>query len=149
MRFQLLVIAVAGFLIAADAPKEDAKKETDRWQGNWVATAVESAGNAFTDEQAKSMKFAVKGNKYTYTIGEDYHEVGNFKVDAAKKPKTVDVTIIEGTDKGEAQLGIYELDKDTLKICFAKPGKDKTRPKDFTTNADNEQLLITFKREKS
>src|SRR5436190_22148930 len=114
MRFHWLIAAVAGLLIAADAPegKEEPKKEIDLIQGNWVATAVESSGNPFTDEQAKAMKFAVKGAKYSYTIGEDYKEEGTLKIDPAKKPKTVDATIIEGSDKGEIQLGIYQLDKD-------------------------------------
>ena len=46
------------------------------------------------------------------------------KLDAAKKPKTVDVTITKGRDKGKKQYGLYQVDADTLKFCFAAPEKE-------------------------
>jgi uncharacterized protein (TIGR03067 family) len=149
MRLTWLALSVIGLLIAADSPRGDAKKDLDRIQGSWVAASGESKGNAIPDEQVKGTKFVLKGDKYSYTVGDTYQEEGTLKVDPTKKPKTIDVTIAEGDDKGETQLGIYELDKDTLKLCFAPPGKDKTRPKDFSTNAGNQQLLLALTREKS
>ena len=149
MRLTWLALGVTGLLIAADSPKGDAKKDLDRMQGSWVAASGESKGNAIPDEQVKGTKFVLKGDKYSYTVGDVYQEEGTVKIDATKTPKTIDVTIMEGEDKGETQRGIYALDKDTLKLCFAPPGKDKTRPKDFSTNAGNEQLLLVLSREKS
>jgi uncharacterized protein (TIGR03067 family) len=149
MGIQCLIVVMSSLSVAADAPKDDAKKDLDHLQGNWVATSAESAGQAMPDETVKSMKFTIKGNKYTYTMGDSYKEEGTLKLDPTKKPKTATITITEGNDKGETQLGIYQLDRDTLKFCFARPGKDKERPKEFSTNADNEQLVLVFKREKS
>jgi len=71
---------------------------------------------------------------------------GAFKVDATKKPKTMDMTPSEGRYKDKTLLGIYELDGDTLKICFAEPGKD--RPTDFTSKAGSGVVLAIHKREK-
>lgn len=116
-------------------------------QGSWVVASGESGGNALPDEQAKAARFVIKGDKYVYTIP-DYREEGTLKADSSKKPKAIDVKIVEGQDQGETQLGIYDLSKDTLKLCFA-PGKDNKRPKDFSTNAENDQLLLVLKREKS
>jgi uncharacterized protein (TIGR03067 family) len=149
MRLAWLALGVTGLLIAAESPKGDAQKDLDRMQGSWVATSGEAKGNALPDEQVKQTKFVLKGDKYSYTIGDAYQEEGTLKIDPTKKPKTIDVTIVEGDDKGEVQLGIYEMDKDTLKLCFAPPGKDKARPKDFSTNAGNQQLLLVLTREKS
>ena len=47
----------------------------------------------------------------------------------SKKPKTIDYDVIDGPTKGKKQLGIYELEGDTVKFCFAKP--DSERPTDF------------------
>jgi uncharacterized protein (TIGR03067 family) len=149
MRLTWLALGVAGLLIAADSPKADAKKDLDRIQGSWVGASGESSGNALPDEQVKGTKFVLKGDKYSYTVADTYQEEGTLKIDPTKKSKTIDVTIVEGDDKGETQLGIYELHGDTLRLCFARPGKDNARPKDFSTNAGNQQLLLVLTREKS
>ena len=51
------------------------------------------------------------------------------ELDATKTPKTIDYAMTEGITKGKQQLGIYELNGDTFKSCFAKPGAE--RPGDF------------------
>jgi uncharacterized protein (TIGR03067 family) len=149
MRVTWLALGVTGLLIAADNPVGDAKKDMERMQGSWEAASGESKGNAIPDEQLKGTRFSVQGEKYSYKIGDSYQEEGTLKIDPTKKPKTIDVMIVDGEDKGEIQLGIYEATKDTLKLCFAPPGKEKTRPKDFSTNAGNQQLLLVLTREKS
>jgi uncharacterized protein (TIGR03067 family) len=149
MRLAWLALGIAGFLIAADNPVGDAKKDLDRMQGSWEGTSGESKGNAIPDEQLKETRFFVKGEKYSYKVGDTYQEEGTLKIDPTKKPKMIDVTIVDGEDKGKTQLGIYEVTRDKLKLCFAPPGKEKTRPKDFSTNAGNQQLLLVLSREKS
>ena len=51
-----------------------------------------------------------------------------------------------GSDKGQTELGIYQFDGDTVKLCINEKGKD--RPKEFTTAADNQQNLVVLKRQK-
>ena len=58
----------------------------------------------------------------------------------------IDCTLSEGANKGKMQLGIYELDGDTVKFCFAAPGKD--RPTDFTTKPGDTRVLSVWKKEK-
>ena len=41
-------------------------------------------------------------------------QVGTQKLDPSKSPKTLDVTVTEGLNKGAVMLGIYELGGDTL-----------------------------------
>jgi uncharacterized protein (TIGR03067 family) len=148
MRLTWLVVGFASALIAADSPKGEPKKDLGQIQGSWVVESGESGGTAIANEQLKATRFVIKGDKYIYTIP-DYREEGTLKLEQSKKPKAIDVKIVEGRDQGEMQLGIYELSKDTLKLCFAPPGKDNKRPKNLSTNADNDQLLLVLKREKS
>ena len=49
----------------------------------------------------------------------------------------------EGLNKGAVTLGIYEIDGDTLKVCFDPEGKK--RPTEFKT-ASGSQTLVVHKR---
>ena len=70
-----------------------------------------------------------------------------FKLDPAKEPKAIDFTTAAGPDKGKRIKGIYQLEDDTLKVCF-NPKKDGERPTAFATKAESSVRLNTFKREK-
>ena len=48
--------------------------------------------------------------------------------------------------KGKTALGIYELEGDTLKLCYSQPGKD--RPKEFTAAKGSGQAMSVWKRDK-
>jgi uncharacterized protein (TIGR03067 family) len=67
-------------------------------------------------------------------------------IDPTKKPKAIDYEMTEGPTKGKTHLGIYELDGDTVKFCFAAPGKD--RPADFTSKEGSERTLSVWKKDK-
>jgi len=69
-----------------------------------------------------------------------------FTIDPAKNPKQIDYAMTGGPTTGKTQLGIYELEGDTVKFCFAAPGKD--RPPDFTTKEGSSRTLSVWKREK-
>ena len=69
-----------------------------------------------------------------------------FTLDPTKKVKTIDYTIAEGANEGKTQLGIYELDGDTLKFCYAQPGKD--RPTEFKTAAESGRTISVWKKDK-
>ena len=62
--------------------------------------------------------------------------------DQAKKPKAIDFA----EKKGEPVPGIYELDGDSLKICWNKEDKVKGRPDRFTATPENKWSMITLKR---
>jgi uncharacterized protein (TIGR03067 family) len=67
-------------------------------------------------------------------------------LDPSKKPKTIDYQMTDGFTKGKTQLGIYELEGDTFKACFSKPGD--ARPADFTSKPGDGRTSSIWKREK-
>lgn len=128
----------------ATAPEED----RDRLQGRWSVVSFEDAdrgGGKRTDEELKTMKVVIAGDKLTVTEGDTSHEI-TFKLDAGKNPKQIDLTAPQS--KGKANHGIYELDGDNLKICFnAEPEGDRSTTFESKADSPNVVLLI-LKREK-
>jgi uncharacterized protein (TIGR03067 family) len=147
MKWQLLAVVATSLLLAADAPKDDAtkKKEVDKLQGAWKVSRWDSGGNSLPDEALKQMKFNIKGDKYTFEFA-DMKEEGTMTLDPSKNPATIDLKIEEGNDKGKTQVGIYKLEKDTIKLCLA-PAGSKDRPKEFASKEDSENIFIVIQRE--
>ena len=110
--------------------------------GKWVIISVERDGKA--DDTLKGAVREHKGEKYTMTLKEGKSFEGSMKVDATAK--SIDMMPADGKYKGKTLLGIYELDGDTLKICFAEPGKE--RPKTFVSKADSGIVLAVHQKEK-
>lgn len=69
------------------------------------------------------------------------------KIDATKTPRAIDIEVATGEHKGVVYLGIYELDGDTLRICFALPDRP-VRPTGFAAGKGSVCALSEFKREK-
>jgi uncharacterized protein (TIGR03067 family) len=137
-----------GLLLGADAPKDDAKKDKEKLQGTWKAVTVEGGGKL--QDQAEEHRLIFSGDEFSIKKGEETMIKGKFKIDTSKKPKEIDMDFIEAKRdnlKGKTTLGIYELDGDTLKWCWNKPGGE--RPKEFSSQATDAHLLVTLKREKS
>jgi len=139
-RYALLAL-VAGLLVAADDPKDEAKK----FEGTWTMVSGEKDGKSLPEQTIKTAKLVIKGDQHDVKIGDDAFK-GTHKVDPSKKPKAIDVADTEGPFKGKTVLGIYEMDADTFKICFAEPGKD--RPKEFSTKSGTGHILHVWKKEK-
>jgi uncharacterized protein (TIGR03067 family) len=125
--------------------KSENPKDSDATQGTWLASAAEMGGKPFPDEVRKSIKLTIKDDKYTVMVGNNPDQ-GTVKLDPSAKPKAIDITGTEGPNKGKTFLAIYELDGDTLKVCYDLSGK--SRPKEFKTTEGTLLFLVTYKREK-
>ena len=94
----------------------------------------------------KEFILTFEGEKHTLKKGDEVIQVGTQKIDPSKSPKTIDVTMTEGPNKGAVMLGIYEIDADTLKVCFDPKGKK--RPTEFKSAAGSENFVNVHKRVK-
>jgi uncharacterized protein (TIGR03067 family) len=144
MKRHIWLLAAVGFLVAADDPKEDARKDLEHFKGAWQIVSAEREGQK-TDDLNKT-KLLVTGD--TFAVQENGQELftGTVKLDPSKNPKTIDWMIASGDGKGQTALGIYTLDGDNLKFCWGQPGKD--RPAAFTTKAGSRDMVVILKREK-
>lgn len=120
--------------------------ELARLEGEWAMVSAERDGQRLPDTLVKNSHRTCKGGETTVMIGSQLFMKAKITVDPSKKPKAIDYLLTDGLDKGKTQLGIYELNGDTLKTCFSAPGKP--RPGDFTTAAGSGRTLSVWKRAK-
>ena len=141
---RVLLLLVAGSLIAAE-DKDAAKKELAKFQGTWIFESMVSDGEKVPPDSFKGSTLTIKDGIFTVKEGDTIYK-GTFKVDPTKKPKEIDVIFTEGPDKGETMMGIYEIDGDTYRPCFAIGGKD--RPKELASKKGSGIILQVLKKQK-
>ena len=143
----LLFVGVGVLLAADDAKDEAIKKDRKMYEGTWEVVSFEVDGNKADEEDAKKIVVINEADgKWSIEVEGKVTTRGTSVIDPTKNPKTVDLTVTEGGDKGQMYLGIYELGDDTRKVCLASAGKE--RPTEFTTKSGSDHILAVFKRVK-
>jgi uncharacterized protein (TIGR03067 family) len=135
-----------GSSILAD-DKAAVEKETKKFQGTWTIESSVTGGQEIPRDQLKGFLVIYEGEKHTVKNGDKVIQVGTQKIDPSKSPKTIDVTMTEGPEKGKVMLGIYEFDGDTMKVCFDPQGKK--RPTEFKSEPGSANFVNVHKRVKS
>lgn len=141
----LLALTVC-FSLAADAADDAVKKELAAIEGEWYMAGGERDGRALPRNLVSNARRICKGNETTVLVNGQLFMKAKFTVDPAKQPKSLDYEVTEGRNQGTKQLGIYELDGDTMKICLADPGAE--RPMDFVTRGKRGYTVGVWKRER-
>jgi RNA polymerase sigma factor (sigma-70 family) len=126
----------------ADKPKAD----KDAILGTWKVVSVEFGGqkNPEGAEFAllRKAKMSFKKDKLVTQIAGGEKEQG-YALDAAKKPKTLDIK-----DADPPTPAIYSLDKDKLTICFPSAGAAvRNRPTKLATKEGDGMILLVLQRE--
>lgn len=142
-----VALSILTFSVAARADDKAAvDKELQKFQGAWTFESVETGGKKGSADELKGMTLKFEGAKHTVSKGDEVIQVGTQKIDPTKSPKTIDVTMTDGPSKGMVMLGIYEIDGDTLKVCFDFEGRK--RPTEFKSPAGSPTFLNVHKRVK-
>jgi uncharacterized protein (TIGR03067 family) len=142
MRRTVLSYLVIGVLLVpvrlpAAAPTDD----KEQLQGTWKVVSVDLGGKG--NEELKLDRLIFDGDKVR-VVGPSrgQQEEGTFKLDPARKPKTIDIHALGS--KQQSVLGIYELEANSLKLCLARPGEG--RPTTFEPKDNARQLKAVLKR---
>jgi uncharacterized protein (TIGR03067 family) len=126
--------------------KPDVEMELKKFQGAWTFESSEFGGQKLPADQLKDFVLTYDGAKHTVKNGTQMIQAGTQTLDPSKSPKTIDVTLTEGPMKGVVLLGIYEIDGDTLRVCFDLGGKE--RPKEFKSAPGSQTSVNVHKRAK-
>lgn len=111
-------------------------------QGEWTMSFLEVDGAAMSDAFVRSGKRVTLGNETIVTMGRQIILRATYTTDRSTMPWSIDYLIAGGPDRGKTQLGIYELQGDALRFCFAGPGFD--RPTEFATTVGSGRTLTAF-----
>ena len=141
-----MLLLAADLLSAAQGPDKAVQEDLKKLEGTWTYLSVDLAGKKLPDDIISTGSLTIKGNTYKTELFGQVTDEGTFTIDPSKKPKTMDYMVTDGPNKGKTQLGIYELDGDTAKFCFAVPGAE--RPTDFTSKEGSGRTLSVWKKEK-
>jgi uncharacterized protein (TIGR03067 family) len=146
MKTQLLLITGLGLLLVAcnrqqptaAAPKTD----LDRFQGTWNLVAAVQDGNVLPQDKVKDEKIVFQGDTFRFVgLADDAtSKEGTIKLDENKTPKEMDAI----SKEKEVMLGIYRMDENAYKVCFAPAGKP--RPTDFRSEAGSGYILQSWAR---
>jgi uncharacterized protein (TIGR03067 family) len=158
MTYRLVAAVLFIVVIQACGPSGEApQSDLDKVQGTWTVAAGEENGKAIPKEIAETRTFTFTGDKAVVGISAGPANAQppikptlpefTFKLDPTKKPKTIDVTFLNGEEKGRTRLGIYQLEGDELKVCM--PTEERTdRPSDFKAPKGSDLNVVTLKRSK-
>jgi uncharacterized protein (TIGR03067 family) len=131
-----LALTLAAAPLAAQAPRTQGAKAAPAakpsalmasLQGVWQminANGQDAAGSG------QEITITITDNKYVQTVNGQVVERGTFTLDERKKPMTIDITIVEGDNAGQTQLGVVEIADKTMTGKLGEPGV-ATRPTDF------------------
>ena len=143
-RLSVLLFLVALTAVVDDSDADATAKDLEKMQGDWAVVSVIRDGVKEEDDNAQSLFRTVKGLQYTVFLFDKPVGNGTFKIDATKKPKAIDS--FPANLAGKALLGIYEIDGNTIRTCYATAGKD--RPTEFSSKKGSEHTLMVWEREK-
>jgi uncharacterized protein (TIGR03067 family) len=113
--FEIVSPEGAGGKGKQEPTKEEAVKEDlKRLQGTW---------------RGPNSQLVIEGDKYSYKSGKR-GLAGTLRLDPTRKPKWLDATFVDG-DK-PILLGIYEVERNTLKLSWAQADGPEGRPNDIS-----------------
>ena len=135
----MLLTFTAGAVAQTAKPADPNASALASLQGKWVINSLN--GQAAT-EGGMEVSLTFTGDKYAQTMNGEVNERGTIKLDASKKPMTIDLIITEGSDAGKTQLGVFDVAGDKLTANFDVPGAGQ-RPSDLSPHEGSLLFVAT------
>jgi uncharacterized protein (TIGR03067 family) len=143
IKFVVLLILAIALLNAVEARGDDkGKDDLDKLAGAWRCVSGVNNGKPLPEDVVKQLRLTLTKDRYKTEKGKQVLFDGIYKIDAGRQPKHIDITAPEGEQAGKTSKGIYALEGDTLKMCYA----DKERPKEFESTPGSQTTLVVWKR---
>ncbi len=167
LRVAAAVTLCAGLLLtagdsfsAAEQPAPDARTSAKNvanaapaavrsLEGTWQAVAVEVNGKRNTSEEATDLQMIFSGDAITLKSisGLGGERKQKFKLRPDISTVAIDLTSLDGQEKGQTTSAIYSLKNDVLTLCFARAEKGAgARPGEFKTREGDGRILIEMVR---
>jgi uncharacterized protein (TIGR03067 family) len=119
--------------------------ELEKLQGVWRTVAVEVDGSPIASCLFEDARLIISGDRFTLRNplpDADQRVEGVLRLDAGKVPKELSLVL----DDGQTVEEIYELNENTLRVCY--PIRGGRRPRDFKTAPQSDLSLVVYERER-
>jgi len=140
-RIFFISLSIAALLTSAARSFDDTKAV----QGMWRPVKAELSGQPMTEALLKTISLKLENGKYEVFVG-GAPDKGAYTLDSTTTPKSITITGTEGPNRGRTFPAIYELNGDTLRICYDLSGAK--RPIEFKSVAGTRLYLVTYSRKK-
>ena len=140
-----ILLSVVSLALAVTTLAGDKSDDAKTIQGTWLPVKAELRGQPMKDEVLKIISLKLDGKNYE--VRAEMLDKGTYTIDPAANPKAIDVTGVEGPNAGKKIPAIYELDGDTLTICY-NLGQGP-RPAEFKSPDGKMIFLVKYKRKKA
>lgn len=136
-------------------PKQDSRSEVDpeikKFQGNWqVISWADESGELVPPEELKQFTFLFEGDRLTMRkFKDDSGTLCQFRVDATKQPKWIDLGMPSLAAGSTVLEGIYSLEGDEMNLCITsglRNGAAPPRPTEFKTKPNEKYAVLSLKR---
>jgi uncharacterized protein (TIGR03067 family) len=154
LKYMIIAVSIAfSFENASRSSKADdpvnrqaAKDDLKKFQGTWECVAMEREGDVIPADSFKGSTAVYEDDRVTLFRDGEVFRRGIVTLDPSKSPKRINTWDLGGPYADDTVPGIYEVDGDTLKICFSRP--KVARPSEFTTKKEPGFLYCVYKRKK-
>lgn len=139
----MLIVSIVSCLLPPQVPKP--AEDKDKIQGVWVFSSSERDGKQELTDLKGVLEIELGADTFRFHLPAGARHAQSYKLDPKASPKTIDWTPAGKPEPQQPMLGIYELDGDSLKICWG-PIRG-ARPKEFTAKAGTQHWLWILKRQ--
>jgi uncharacterized protein (TIGR03067 family) len=101
-------------------------------------------GKALPRARAQALRLRTNKRRFALQLGDRTLLRGLFKLDPGRSPKRIDMLLTSGQAKGRTVKGILDVNGDTLRICYALPGRP--RPTTFSSRPGSGNRLLVLRR---
>lgn len=112
-------------------------------RGRWEMISAVRDGQPLGAEFVATGRYELLNDVTTVRFRGQVFMQGTTRADASATPGTVDYVLTHSPGRGKKQLGIWEHDGETLRICVALPGRP--RPLDFATRLGDDLTLMVWR----
>ncbi|MCA8992224.1 MAG: protein kinase [Planctomycetaceae bacterium] len=123
------------------ANNEGTVSDAEAIQGEWQVIFAEDSGRTGPPEAIKDIRMVITNESMTMSIAGRENE-STYTLDPSTTPKSIDMT-----NDGLTKPGIYDLQGDTLRICFSENTDERPTAFDSQPNSVND-VVLTLKRVK-
>jgi RNA polymerase sigma factor (sigma-70 family) len=147
--YQVMATANPAQNAPASPARQGEKQASDaqKLQGDWEAVEFLVQGKTVLGTELQGAVLRFSGNKMSliYDSNKGPARSFSFKLDPSKKPKAIDLLVLDGAEKGEQGPGIYELEGGRLRLCIPND-KITERPTEFASPEGSKLIVMRLKR---